>query len=67
MGIVTLVGVLVVTVDVGVDIVYCTYYGLMTFVSGLMDFAFVLEKVAWHRQRHPGQKPAQLFDIHTMA
>merc|ERR1719393_605685 len=67
MGIVTLVGVLVVTVDVGVDIVYCTYYGLMTFVSGLMDFGFVLEKTAWHRDTKGLQRPAEHFSLHAMA
>merc|ERR550514_39267 len=51
MGIVTLVGVLTVTVEAGVDIVYCSYYGLMAFVGGLMDFALVIEK-AWQPLFH---------------
>lgn len=65
MGIVTLVGLLVVTVDVGIDIVYCTYYGLMSFVSGLMDFAIVLEAVAWHPWHHV--QPEKVPFIHTLS
>merc|ERR1719161_1429994 len=44
---VTMVGALAVTAEGGVDVVYCTYYGLMAFVSGLMDTAIIIEKAVW--------------------
>merc|ERR1719359_1048992 len=65
MGIVSLVGLLVVTVDVGIDVVYCTYYGLMSFVSGLMNFAIVLETVAWQPWHHI--QPEKMVVAHTLS
>eukprot|EP00929_Paragymnodinium_shiwhaense_P109121 TRINITY_DN75480_c0_g1_i1.p1 TRINITY_DN75480_c0_g1~~TRINITY_DN75480_c0_g1_i1.p1 ORF type:complete len:213 (+),score=37.01 TRINITY_DN75480_c0_g1_i1:182-820(+) len=46
---VTAVGVLAVTVaGGGVDVIYGGYFGLMAFVSGLLDLNIAIEHVAWH-------------------
>lgn len=46
---VTAVGVLAVTVaGGGVDVIYGGYFGLMAFVSGLLDLNIAIEHIAWH-------------------
>merc|ERR1719158_744621 len=47
MMMVVMVGLLAVTADGGIDVIYCTYFGLMAFVSGMMDAAIVIEKAVW--------------------
>eukprot|EP00746_Dinoflagellata_sp_MGD_P162044 gnl/MRDRNA2_/MRDRNA2_89432_c0_seq1.p1 gnl/MRDRNA2_/MRDRNA2_89432_c0~~gnl/MRDRNA2_/MRDRNA2_89432_c0_seq1.p1 ORF type:complete len:194 (+),score=28.98 gnl/MRDRNA2_/MRDRNA2_89432_c0_seq1:121-702(+) len=47
MMMVVMVGLLAVTAEGGIDVIYCTYFGLMAFVSGMMDAAIVIEKAVW--------------------
>merc|ERR550514_2288142 len=51
---VSMVGALAVTSEGGIDVVYCTYYGLMAFVSGLMDAAIIIEKAIWSEWKSLG-------------
>merc|ERR1712232_1148709 len=32
----------------GVEAIYCGYFGLMTFVRGLLDLNMAIEHIAWH-------------------
>merc|ERR1719265_1206245 len=47
MMMVVMVGLLAVTAEGGIDVIYCTYFGLMALVSGMMDAAIVIEKAIW--------------------
>merc|ERR1719265_440922 len=47
MMMVVMVGLLAVTAEGGIDVIYCTYFGLMAFVSAMMDAAIVVEKAVW--------------------
>merc|ERR1719265_2326804 len=47
MMMIVMVGLLAVTTEGGIDVIYCTYFGLMAFVSGMMDAAIVVEKALW--------------------
>merc|ERR1719326_917547 len=36
----------------GIDVVYGGYFGLMAFVSGLLDFNLAIEKIVWSQWHH---------------
>lgn len=49
---VTAVGILAISIaGGGIDVIYGGYFGLMAFVSGLLDLNIAIEHVAWHHSR----------------
>lgn len=58
------VGAIAVAVDSnGIDVVYGGYFGLMAFVSGLLDLNVAIEKIVWSQWHHKALSKGDLSGL----